>query len=437
MQGRDLLDMRDGDGVRRHQLGAKAEGSWGTRIGLQVFIFFAAAAMVVWRRPDAVLNPQFFAEDGAVWFPDAYNLGLHCLALPEAGYLHTLTRLVALLTLLFPFTAAPLVMNLCAIAVQVLPINLFLSGRFSSIPIGTRLFGAFLYVALPNSYEINANITTIQWHLALLSCLVLFAEPVESLGWRIFDVITLVLISVDGPMGILLLPVAIAMWWKRHDGWARTLCFALIPGAIVQVTTIMTSNAQRVAAPNGANLTRFIHIIARQIFLSSLLGVKTEFHIFMRVPFAFEVLITIAGLSAVLYAVWQGPFELKLFILFVSVVFAAALAKPLATLVGLQWEVLGLPGAANRYFFLPTIAFLVVLLWTATDSSIARRPIVRATAVLILLLLATGIRLDWRHSPFVDLHFRTYARTFETAAPGTHITIPINPAGWSMELSKR
>ncbi len=418
----------------RRQLGGKGEASRGTRIGLQVFLFLAAAALVASRRPDAILNPQFFAEDGAVWFPDAYNLGLRCLALPEAGYLHTLTRLIALLTLLFPFTAAPLVMNLCAIAVQALPVNLFLSSRFSAIPIGPRLFGAFLYLALPNSYEINANITTIQWHLALLTCLVLFAEPAESLGWRIFDVGTLVLMSVDGPMGILLVPVAVALWWKRHDV-ARSLCFALIPGAIVQLTTIMTSHAQRSAAPNGANLTRFIHIVARQIFLSSLLGVKTEFHVFMKVPFACEVLITIGGVAAILYAVWRGPIELKLFILFVSLVFGAVLADPLVSLTGTQWEILGVPGAGNRYFFLPTIAFLAALLWLAADSGMPRKSIRRA-AVTALLVLPVGIGTDWHYKSFVDLHFPAYARTFEEAAPGTHLTIPINPPNWSMELSK-
>jgi hypothetical protein len=418
------------------ELAAKMAVSCRTRIAVQVFLFLAAAAIATSRRPDAVLNAQFFAEDGAVWFHDAYNLGLRCLAVPQASYLHTLTRLIALLALLFPLTQAPLVMNLCAMAVQVLPVSLFLSRRFSGVSIRIRLLAAFLYLALPNSYEVNANITTIQWHLALVACLVLFAEPAESWSWRIFDVLSLVLISVDGPIGILLVPVAAALRWKRGDGWARTLCFALIPGAVVQAATLMASKAQRSAAPNGANLTGFVHIVARQVFLSSLLGVKSEFHIFARVPFAGEVLITIAGLSAILYAVWRGPIELKLFILFVSVVFAAALANPLAAPAGTQWETLGVPGAGNRYFFLPTIAFLATLFWIAADSSVPRKAIIRTAAMGVLLVLPVGVVTDCHYRPFVDLHFRAYARTFAAAAPGTHLTIPINPPGWSMELSK-
>jgi hypothetical protein len=419
----------------RHRLEANGEASRGTRIAFQGFLFLAATLIVASRRPDAILNPQFFAEDGAVWFPDAYNFGLRCLALPQASYLHTLTRLIALLALLVPFTAAPLVMNLCAIAVQVLPVNLFLSRRFSAIPSRIRLLAAFLYLALPNSHEVNANITTIQWHLALVACLVLLPESPESLGWRIFDVVTVVLISVDGPMGILLVPIAAILWWRRHGGWARTLCFVLIPGAVVQAATLMTSTAQRSAAPNGANLTSLVHIVARQVFLSSLLGVKSEFHIFARIPFPCEVLITIGGVAAILYAVWRGPIELKLFILFVSLVFGAVLADPLVSLTGTQWEFLGVPGAGNRYFFLPTIAFLAALLWLAADSGMPRKSIRRA-AVTVLLILPVGIGTDWHYRSFVDLHFPAYARTFEEAAPGTHLTIPINPPDWSMELSK-
>jgi hypothetical protein len=48
----------------------------------------ACAAIVIMRRPDAVLSPQFWAEDGKIWFANAHNLGaLHSLVLPQNGYL--------------------------------------------------------------------------------------------------------------------------------------------------------------------------------------------------------------------------------------------------------------------------------------------------------------------------------------------------------------
>jgi hypothetical protein len=37
----------------------------------------------------------------------------------------------------------------------------------------------------------------------------------------------------------------------------------------------------------------------------------------------------------------------------------------------------------------------------------------------------------------MDLGFREFAADFERAAPGTRITIPINPMNWEMQFTKR
>ena len=59
-----------------------------------VALIALAFLVIASRRPDAILNAQFFAEDGPVWFFDTYRLGaLPALFLPQAGYLHLLQRL--------------------------------------------------------------------------------------------------------------------------------------------------------------------------------------------------------------------------------------------------------------------------------------------------------------------------------------------------------
>src|ERR1700756_4693358 len=121
------------------------------------------------RRPDAILNAQFWAEDGQRWYADAYQFGWRCLLIPDelGGYFHSASRLAGLTSLAVPLAFAPLVMNLVAIAIQILPASVFLSSRFSNISLLKRTLAAFVYFALPNSYEVNANATTIQWHLGL------------------------------------------------------------------------------------------------------------------------------------------------------------------------------------------------------------------------------------------------------------------------------
>lgn len=396
----------------------------------------AAGALVISRRPDAVHNAQFFAEDGKVWYANAYQLGLRSLLLPEAGYLHTVSRLAAVLAQFFPLALGPLVMNLCALVVQILPVNLFVSRRSSAIPLTIRLLACFLYVALPNTFEIDANMTTVQWHLALLACLVLFARVGKAAAWRVFDIVVLALFSLDGPMGILLTPVAFLLYRTRRDRWHGILCATLLPGAAIQGFVLLFSHSQRNAATNGASVALLVSILGRQVFLSALLGVNSLRHLVsLQWFFRAELLSVIVGLALVTYALRKGPVELKLFIGFTAAVMSLSLAWPLASGTIPQWQVLCRPGGGDRYYFFPMLAFLAVLVWMAANVRTPR--LGRCLAVALMLVSTVGICRDWRYPAFVDLHFREYAARFEQAAPGTRMEIPINPRNWSMDLTKK
>src|ERR1039457_6186574 len=81
-----------------------------------------ACAILAARRPDAIFHSQFYAEDGHVWFADAYNLGWWpALFRTWTGYFLTLPRLAAALALLVPLLRAPLLLNIVAICIQALP----------------------------------------------------------------------------------------------------------------------------------------------------------------------------------------------------------------------------------------------------------------------------------------------------------------------------
>jgi hypothetical protein len=393
------------------------------------------------RRPDTILNAQFWAEDGQRWYADAYQFGMRCLLIPDelGGYFHSASRLSALLSLLVPFSFAPLVMNLCAIAVQIFPASVFLSSRFSNIALPKRLAIAFVYFAFPNTYEVNANATTIQWHLGLLACMLLLAPSTRSWKWHVFDGIVLVLISLDSPVGVVLLPLAAAVWWMRRSRGSAISLALLLPGAVVQGLTVLLSRSRPVA-PNGASWHLLIRILGGQIFLSPLLGNTTLLHMtwrhFPNYVFARETIAFVIGLAILFYALRYAPAELKLFILFGFAVLSLSLARPIPGILPQpQWELLSFPGHGNRYYFLPSIAFMAALVWIASSASKAPRWI----ASLLLLLLPIGIVRDWRYPDFADLHFQEYASKFEASPPGTKLAIPLNPvnaAHWTMELTK-
>jgi len=412
-----------------------------TEILFQLAVFLAAFLIIVSRRPDAILNAQFWAEDGQRWYADAYQFGLRCLFITDelGGYLHTVPRLAGLLALLVPFSLAPLVMNLCAIAIQILPVSLFVSPRFSNIPLAVRLLASSLYLALPNSYEVNANATTIQWHLGLLAFLVLVAQPGTGWGWRVFDGIVLVLITLESPIGVLLVPVAAVLWWMRRTHWSKISLATLVPGAVAQAFIVLFSHARR-SAPNGATLHRLASILGGQIFLAPLVGnmtvLRMAFRHFPNYVFEREMVALVIGLAVLLYAMRYAPLELKLFILFAFAVLSLSLAHPIpGSRPQPQWQLLTFPGYGNRYYFLPSIAFLAALIWIA----IAGTRIPRRVAGLLLLLLPLGIVRDWRYPDYANLHFQESAAKFEASPPGTKMVIPLNPVNdshWKMELTK-
>ena len=405
-------------------------------IGFHVAAFLLAFGIFFSRRPDAVLNAQFYAEDGMVWYPDAYQFGLHSYVMPVAGYVHALIRSVALVSLLVPFSAAPLVMNLGAMIIEILPVNVFLSSRFSNISLRLRLLACAVYVCLPNTWEIHANITNVQWHLALLAGLLLLAQPAKNARWTVFDGIVLVVTGFSTPIAILLVPLGAAIWYKRRDRSSATSLLVLIPGVLVELLLAVFSHTRQ-TAELGASLLRLATILGVQIFFPSLLGIGT-----LRAlgPAEFQTIrvlgisMLVIGLGPLLYALWCAPFELKMFMLFGFSVLALGLARPLAGPPDYpQWLYLCVPGRGNRYFFFPMLGYLTALFWIASGAPIKA---LRYVAIALLCLLPIGIYQDWAYPPFDDDHFQQYAQQFKQAATGTRLSIPINP-NLVMEITKR
>jgi hypothetical protein len=183
----------------------KTEEQDGLSFGWQVLVFLAALAAVFSRLPGTLLYPQFYAEDGWVWYQQAYNLGwLRPLLMTQAGFLQTLPRLVADVALLFPMQWAPLIMNLSGAVVQVLPVTALLSRRCTTWgPLPVRVLMGVIYIAIPNAPEVHIVLTNAMWHLAVLQALLALSVP--PLGWRgrVLLVLALADVSLASNMGYL------------------------------------------------------------------------------------------------------------------------------------------------------------------------------------------------------------------------------------------
>lgn len=408
---------------------------WCMRRAVLVFLFFAA--VVVSRRPDVLFNAQFWAEDGKIWYADAYNLGVILPFLhPAAGYFDTFPRLAALVGLLLPFGIVPLMFNCVAILFQVFPAQILLSSRCKEWgSVNARALFAFLYLALPNSQEMHANITNTQWRLALLVLMMLFARPSRSPRWNAFDLLILALSALSGPFIIFIAPIAAVLSWSEpRNLQRRTFLVISSLGAMIQgLALLFTGGEQRVVQTvRAATPSLLIQILAKQIFLAALVGRRTLAGIsFESGPaWIIAIIAVCVGMAIECYVLLKAPPVWKAFILFSFCILGVSLAFPMTK--SPQWPTL-LASGGIRYWFFPMLAFMASVVWMLHGRNPA---IVRALGTALLLLMVYGIVQDWGHPRPVDFHFSDYVRKFSELPPGSTLFIPINPAGWTMQLMK-
>lgn len=406
----------------------------------QAAIFFASLFAIFTRLPGLLLHPQFFAEDGWVWYQQAYNLHwLRSLSIAQAGYMQTFPRLIAGLTLLFPMQYAPLIMNAAGAVIQALPVTALLSRRCTPWgPLPLRICMAALYIAIPDAPEIHVVLTNAMWHLALLQTLLAFSVPPLSWRGRVADIALFAIGAITGPFCILLLPLVAIYWWIRRQGWTRVVLGLMFLGAVIQVLSILHT-VKRPGAPLGANPMRLLRIAAGSIFIDSMAGSGGPN---LRLPLL--LLAAIGGLIILTWGWRRAALALRLYIVFALLVLAASLRDPLL-LPGStpRWEVLA-NAAGIRYWFLPSLMFL----WCAaccacvspfpSESWTSGSRLVRYAGVGVLLLTLIGVVRKWTYPPWPDSHFRTQVERFNRLNPGEHMLFSVyDPGGRKMELVKK
>ncbi len=397
-----------------------------------VLIFALVVATIISRRPDALLNPQFYAEDGEVWFADAWNQGwLHSLTLVAGGYLNTLPRLVCGLAILIPLKSSPLVLNWFGIVIQAFPVNVLLTARCANWgSLWLRVCQAALYVVLPNSGELNVTITNAHWHLALAGCLLVFANPPGTWAWKALDLVVLMLIGLTGPWAIVITPLVLAFWWFRRQQWSLVMAALLAVCAAIQTCELLRNTNGRPTTPLGATWELFTRLIAGQVYVGAIWGMNS---FAVRSDIALVLIVFATGSIILVWGIVTLRLEMKLFLVFSIMITAAALRSPLILANMPRWQALAIDKGARYWFFL-MLALVWTLLWAAWQ---ARAPGLRIFSAICFVVMLRAIYHDWHYWPYKDAKFGYYVKQFEAARPGTKVIFPLYPSGHEMDLIKR
>lgn len=406
---------------------------------IQVAIFLLAFIIFFARRPDALLNPQFWAEDGAQWFQDAFNghYSIGALFHIYNGYLALFPRLIALFSFLVSLVYVPLYFNICALIVQCLPLVYIFSKRVNFISMKIKLFITFVYLVLPFTAEIHGNVTNSQWFLAVLLFILIFIKDNKSKLMNIFEKIMIFIASCSGPFSIILTPIAVFDAYRTKKLNKRHLF--LFAGALLQLIFLILNNNGREHAPIGFSVHNFFDILGGQVFGAGLYGYKSE--TFFISKFYYVLLIALLGMILMYIAfIKSKSIELRYFIAYASFVLLAALLSPNGAPPGSTWwQNLIILQSGGRYYFLFHLSIFLCLGWLLLNHNkgkfyIGMRII---SGVIVLSSLFIGAPKDFVHYHYADLHYKHYISQFNHLKPGQKIAIPLNPGGWSMTLIKR
>jgi hypothetical protein len=403
-----------------------------------VGITLIAVAIVIAHRVDAFTMPQFYAEDGAQWFSSAYVIGpIRALGLSLDGYLQVVSRLGPVIAAPFGIINQPLIFNLCGLLIQVAPVVFFLGSRFDAVvpSMRVRIALSAVYLILPFS-ELNVDITSAPFHLAILATLVIVAPESRRWYWRGFDVATVLLCGLSGPFVYILLPVTALCFLIRRQR------FTLVLGAVLAVAFVVqfyaSRSAPRPAESLGASLQNLVLIVSDRVILAGPFAEPGHRHVFLAGrPFGTLLAGVVCALAipVVIFAARKAPWELKLFGLVAIGIAVAGLLSPLIDTRSGVWHIIATTTSASRYFFMACVAWMATLIWAA--SRLPRAWMTRTAWAAMALAFASGFPV-WGYTPLVNYHWPQEARTIQAAAPGTKLVLPIPPGrGWAIRITAK
>ncbi|MFI5287646.1 MAG: hypothetical protein ACHQ4F_15200, partial [Candidatus Dormibacteria bacterium] len=332
-------------------------------------ITLVAASIVIAYRVDAFTMPQFYAEDGAHWFSDAYNLGaLHAIGISLAGYLQVVSRLGPVIAAPFGIANQPLIYNICGLLIQVAPVCYFLSSRFDTVvpSFWVRVVLSAVYLLMP-AEELNVDITSAPFHLAILATLVIIAPAPARWYWKAFDLIAVLLCGFSGPFVYILLPASVLWYLVRRKPFTLLLVAALAVALGVQFYASRLSPRPDVSL--SASLQNLVLIVCDRIILAGIVAEPSHSHIYLaghHHGVLLAGLICLLAIPVAVFAAMRAPWELRLFALVSLGIVIGGLLSPLVSLAGNQWFVMATSGAADRYFLMARVAWVVTLMWAAS-----------------------------------------------------------------------
>lgn len=373
-----------------------------------------AALVLIFRKPDLFLNPQFWAEDFYPFFVDANIFGPRVLAAPYNGYLHFIPRLIASLAAPFHPSMQPAIYVAAALGITLAVVAQVFSPRLN---LPGRPWLALAIVAVPHTGEVFLNPANLQWITALALVLTLMKrDAIDAAEWGM-DAAVLVAVGLTGPFSVLLLPLFLARAWVRGTRASWVVVAILAPPAAVQAWHLC--HAPAFLEMGAWRWSHLLGVLAVRLPMTLACGEVLP----VKLGYAWTVSLGGALVAAFAFfclrrGAWRGA---RVWLL------AGLLLLLLAGIKRGRADTWAFYDTFNgdRYFYGPK----VITLWLAvliTAELTSRR--LRTLAVALLMGAFAANVPAFRIKPQPDLHWAGYSDKIQA---GERIEVPINP-GWKV-----
>ncbi|HEX7324214.1 MAG TPA: hypothetical protein VF292_02520 [Rhodanobacteraceae bacterium] len=417
----------DPSGTREHQ--------WAIGIVFLITIF-----LLLLRSPQGTLTtPQFFAEDGTIFFQQQFGKLWPQIFTPYAGYIHCVPRLIAYIASLFSYKHQPFIYNLSATLIDAGAITYFASRMRRILPIWITIS---IFVFMPSDGEEYGHLLNIQWFLqfALLAA-VLWPKSTTITKCReyLYSVVVL-LISITGPFSIFCLIIfallcsaklvtayaqpngnlndTLKQWWIHiHPSYIVSLCI----GSGVQLFFIATTPSRHL----GFNL-----VDAKLIFFEGF-----QFKLFGTYLFPYELfgIFIIASIVLLITHVYRHPNVSGLIIL-ALIPFAVIQLVGLSDNYGVSWLAIPTSMAGDRYYFFAKVAFWVCLGFALSGGTSSKHYKSQILVPVSLMFIAILNPQYLRNPAMINMHWTHSAQLIRDRSTDRPLVIPINPPGWHVTL---
>lgn len=376
------------------------------------WLLAGAAVLFIARRIDAVLRPQFWAED-FVFLLEAEARGLGSLFEPRAGYLHIVPRLIAWsCSYLDPFLQ-PGLFTALSIVVTLVIVRVCLSARHD-LPLKPLL--ALSVVLIPHTGEVYFNPTNLQWIMALgVLVTALKKDPLTPREW-VADAGLLLLAGLSGPFCVFAGPLFLLRAMERRT-WSSYILLGLCGLAAAAQLWCVAHAAPDTEFSGPFSLSALVANVGFRWGIGAIFGPL--------IPGVPKFVTIVAGWLIILFAIYAAVAGSAR--RYACYLIGFTLLLLLASATRKRFDVWQFGDSANgdRYWYLPK----VLLIWCLALGTLqVTRRWVRVASFALLACGAIGVARQFVTAPYPDHEW--YAKAGDIRQ-GKAVPIVITP-GWSL-----